>query len=234
MSRVKLYLSVIVGAAGVVIGCMSDINQDLDGASEVFSMTESGAQRVGEITDFKSAESYSKKMGYYDEARCHTYLRGGEPLWYSGSYGNGGEAGQGYGSVVKRSVAGRDMFLFQQKGITTAQAMLPPGLSAMSGESRWDLGRYQRLLADIAFGRNSINGPQYQKVEGEIIDQLNGGTARGNVSYGQALKLTLTNNQTQTQTIIIFVKNQGPRMMEFRELGSVAGTAKVYIGSSVP
>jgi hypothetical protein len=110
--------------------------------------------------------------------------------------------------------------------------MLPPGLGTFRGESRWDLGRYQRVLADIAFGRNSINGPQYDRIEGEIINQLKGGTAGGSVTYGQALKLTLSNQKTQTKTIIVFVKNQGPRMMEFREQGSVAGTAKVYIGSS--
>ncbi len=216
----------------MVIGCMADMSQDLDSGSGVYAMTESGSQRVSEITDFKSAEAFAKKQGYYDESRCHTYLKGGEPVWFSGSYGSEGEAGQAYGSIVKRSIGGRDVFLYHQKGMTTYQGMNPPGLAAMSGESRWDLSRYQRLLADIAFGRGSAHGPQYQRVEGEVIGQLSGGTAGGSVAYGEALKLTLVNNQTQTKTIIIFVKNQGPRMMEFREQGSVAGTAKVYIGST--
>ena len=118
--------------------------------------------------------------------------------------------------------------------MTTTQAMLPPGLSAMQGESRWEMARYQRILADTAFGRGSINGPRYQSITGEVVNQLTGGTAGGQVTYGNALKLTLTNSQTGTQTVIIFVKNQGPRIMEFRESSrsSTGGTAKVYIGSS--
>jgi hypothetical protein len=234
-SPFKILTTTMLTATACALGCVSSLqSESLDEGSGVFSLNHSQGQRVVEITDFKSAEAYAKKMGFYSDAKCNSYLKGGEQVWYSGSYGEEGEAGQAYGSLVKKNIAGRDTFWFVQKGITTTQGMFPPGLSTFSGESRWELGRYQRILADIAFGRESNPGSRYSSISGEVVGQLSGGTAGGQVTYGNALKLTLSNSQTGTQTVIIFVKDQGPRIMEFRESSrfGVGGTAKVYIGSS--
>lgn len=231
----KVLTTTILTAAACGIGCMSGLQGESAGEDYgVFALNHSAGQMVPEITDFKSAETYAKKMGYYDELKCNSYLKGGEQVWYSGSYGEEGEAGQAYGSLVKKNVGGRDTFWFVQKGLTTTQAMFPPGLASITGESRWELGRYQRILADIAFGRESNPGSRYSSITGEIVGQLSGGTAGGQVNYGNALKLSLSNPQAGTRTIIIFVKDQGPRIMEFRESSrfGVGGTAKVYIGSS--
>ena len=91
----KIITTLMATAAMGALGCMSTMEDPFDeGAYGLFALQTSAGQRVAEITDFKSAEAYAKKMGYYDEALCNTYLRGGEQVWYSGSYGTEGEAGR--------------------------------------------------------------------------------------------------------------------------------------------
>lgn len=190
-------------------------------------MSESNSTALTEVTDFRSAETYALQNGYYDGQFCKTYLKGGEGVWFSASY-EMGEAGQAYGALEKDG----DQLFFNQAGMTTSQAMVAPGLSGWDGRSLWEFNRYFKTVCSVAFGKGR-NGPDYTSIKAEKVS-IQGGTAGGSVSYQDALKLSLgkSSSDGRTDVVMIFVKNLGPRVIEFRETIMPAGTAKVYIGQA--
>ena len=195
------------------------------GASQIYEMSESDHTALIDVTDFASAENYALKNGYYDGNFCNSYLRGGEKVYFSASYDQG-EAGQAFGHLE----ADGDKIFFNQDGMPTTQAMFAPGLGDFEGRSLWEFKRYFKTICSVAFGKGRL-GPDYASIKAEKI-AMTGGTAGGEVSYQDALKLSLgkSTGGGKTDVIMIFVKGLGPRVVEFRETNEPAGTAKVYIG----
>ncbi len=205
--------------------CSPGVLKSKDSGAQLYEMTESGTTSLAEVTDFKSAETYALANGYYDGQFCKSYLKGGEGVWFSASY-EMGEAGQAYGALEKDG----DKLFFNQAGMTTGQAMFAPGLGDFEGKSLWEFNRYFKTVCSVAFGKGR-GGADYASIKAEKVS-IEGGTAGGTVAYQDALKLSLAKSTDggHTDVVMIFVKNLGPRVVEFRETNMPAGTSKVYIG----
>lgn len=202
-------------------GCSSPASQS---DSQLYDIQIQSRQPIVEISDFSSAKSYAVQNGYYNGRLCGSYLKGGEKVWYSASYGQG-EAGQAFGELA----ADGDKLFFVQQGMPTHQLMLAPGLAGFSGKSLWEFKRYFNTVCSVAFGQGA-RGPDYQSIKAEKIS-MSGGTAGGSVAWQDALQISLRSSGHGgiSETVIIFAKGLGPRVVEFSENTMPAGTAKVYI-----
>lgn len=223
----RMPVIILIVSACSAVGCQP-VSQDEWANSTIYEMSESAKAPIAEITDFKSAETYALANGYYDGQFCKSYLKGGEKVWFSASY-NFGEAGQAYGNLEQD---GGKLF-FVQQGNPTNQMMIGPGVAGFTGKSLWEFNRYFRTVCSIAFGKG--RAPDYDSIKAEKVS-MTGGTAGGNVSYNDALKLSLhkSSNGGKTDVIMIFVKGLGPRVVEFRETNMPSGTSKVYIDGQAP
>lgn len=182
------------------------------------------------VDSYTTLRTYANNNDYYFGVQ----LREGMKVYYSASYGVGGEAGQAEGTIVERN--GR--FWFKQRSNPTGQLLLPPGLPLNSGSdiSMWDVGAYMDLINRVAFSEpnkaSKSATPVYSKPAAAIVDFV-GGTAGKSVSYTDALEVVFTKNtfnRSKSESRIYYSKGIGPVALEFREDSSVGGTFKFYLG----
>jgi hypothetical protein len=216
-----------VGMVWMSTGCQKAAVE----SSQPLELRATSAGVLPGVTDWASLRSYVVQEGYVGS------LSGNERVYYSASYGDGqgsaDEAGQAYGHLVAEAGRnGRQRFMFVQDEMVTTQALFPPGLGGFEGKSRWDVGRFVELAQSVALGEGR-NGPDYPNMRAEKVS-VQGGTAGGSVGYDDAIKVSLSGawGGGKTNTIIIFAKGLGPRIIEFRETNMPSGTAKVYIDSN--
>lgn len=182
------------------------------------------------VESYTMLRTYANNNDYYFSVK----LKEGMKVYYSASYGVGGEAGQAEGVIVERN----GKFLFKQRSNPTSQLLLPPGLPFNSSDktSMWDVGQYMELINRVAFSEpNSASKSAtlvYAKPAAAIVDFV-GGTAGKSVSYKDALEVVFTKtgmSRAKAESKFYYSKGIGPVALEFREDSSVGGTFKFYLG----
>ena len=187
-------------------------------------------ERIGSIADFDQVKVYASTNSYYHVPN----LRAGMPVFFSASYGVGGEAGQARGVLVEKD----GKLFFKQTGNPTNQLLLAPGnpFNGNQDASLWDMEAYVKLINRVAFSDpNEVSRTATDVYPTAGLDvykvDFKGGTAGGTVDYKDALEVGMKLQESGTDVKLYYAQGIGPVALEFRERSSPDGTFKVYIGS---
>ena len=197
-----------------------------------------------QIKDRASARQFALNEGYY-KGTCGLTAKAGDQIFFSTSYGLGGEAGQGRG----RLVAADDGLFYAQEGNPTTQLLLAPGLPfnrAFSGgnssQSLWEFKQYLAMVNWVVFGEEQAAGlnlaankameETYNVIRARVVD-FTGSTGGGSASYSDALELTYRSQigSCKSDLLVLLAKSVGVVGIEFQENCSPAGTFKMYRAS---
>jgi len=225
----KTLLHIIV-AAVLAGNVMADTTADTDDQGRpILPVKIDVSKRVPvNIDSYTMLRTYANNNDYYFSVK----LKAGMKVFYSASYGVGGEAGQAEGTIVESN----GKFLFKQRSNPSGNLLLPPGLPLNGGSvSMWDVGAYMELINRVAFSEpNSASKSAtqvYSKPAAAIVDFV-GGTAGKSVSYKDALEVVFSKtglNRAKAESKFYYSKGIGPVALEFREDSSVGGTFKFYL-----
>jgi hypothetical protein len=225
----KTLLSILV--ASVLVGNAMAADDVDDQGRPILPVKIDVSKRVPvNIDSYTMLRTYANNNDYYFSVK----LKEGMKVYYSASYGVGGEAGQAEGVIVEKN----GKFVFKQRNNPTNQLLLPPGLPFNSSDqtSMWDVGAYMELINRVAFSEPNMASKSatqiYAKPNAAIVDFV-GGTAGKSVSYKDALEVVFTKsdfNRAKAESKFYYSKGIGPVALEFREDSSVGGTFKFYLG----